>query len=159
MALQVIKGSKVGLYVEKVLGSNTFTRVLCANSLNLDVTTDALETDCQTDEDEANADGDFAYSEPGKINWTAGGDMTQRVATEADVDKNVTAENLLDLQLAGRKMKLRYQLGQQAGAPVYEGMVWINKNGFSGDNKSNATASVGFTGTGPLRKVVPAVGA
>jgi hypothetical protein len=151
MALQVIKGSKVGLYVEVEPGK--FVRVLCANSLNLDVTTEALETDCQTEESD---DADFASSEPGQISWTAGGDMTQRVATGADADTNVTAENLLDLQLAGKVMKLRYQLGQQAGAPSYEGSVWINKNGFSGANKSNASASVGFTGTGPLRKVAPA---
>jgi hypothetical protein len=153
MALTVIKGSKVGLYVE--VAPDVFRRVLCANSLSLDVTTDALETDCQVDENNA---GDFAASEPGKMSWTAGGDMTQRVATGDDADTNVTAENLLDLQLAGTVMKLRYQLGQQAGAPIYEGSVWINKNGFSGDNKSNATASVGFTGTGPLRKVVPVAG-
>jgi hypothetical protein len=153
MALQVIKGSKVGLYVE--VTPDVFRRVLCANSLNLDVNTDALETDCQTEEDE---DADFAVSEPGQINWSAGGEMTQRVATEADADTNVTAENLLDLQLAGKVMKLRYQLGQQANAPTYEGRVWINKNGFSGANKSNASASVGFTGSGPLRKVVPAPG-
>jgi len=153
MSLTVIKGSKVGLYVEVAPGSDTFKRVLCANSLNLDVTTAELTTDCQTEEDDA---GDFAASEPGQISWTAGGEMTQRVATGADADANVTAENLLDLQLAGTKMKLRYQLGQQANAPVYEGTVWINKNGFAGANKDNATASVGFTGTGPLRKVVPA---
>ncbi len=154
MALTVIKGSKVGLYVEKTPGSGTFTRVLCANSLSLDVTTAELTTDCQTDDDDEA--GSFAASEPGQISWTAGGDMTQRVATDADADTNVTASNLLDLQLAGTKMKLRYQLGQQTDAPAYEGTVWINKNGFAGDNKSNATASVGFTGTGPLRKVVPA---
>lgn len=153
MALTVIKGSKVGLYVETAPG--TFKRVLCANSLNLDVTTAELTTDCQTDNDD---DADFAASEPGQISWSAGGDMTQRVATGADAATNVTAENLLDLQLAGTVMKLRYQLGQQAGAPVYEGTVWINKNGFSGANKDNASASVGFTGTGPLTKVVPAVG-
>lgn len=152
MALTVIKGSKVGLYVEKTPGSNTFIRVLCANSLNLDVTTAELTTDCQTDDDDA---GDFAASEPGQISWTAGGELTQRVATDPDDAKNVTAGNLLDLQLAGTKIKLRYQLGQQAGAPVYEGTVWINSNGFAGSNGENATASVSFTGTGPLTKVAP----
>jgi hypothetical protein len=153
MALEVIKGSKVGLYVEKVPGSNTFTRVLCSNSISLNVTTAELTTDCQVDDDDDPDAGTFANSEPGQINWDASADMTQRVADGADADSNVTAGNLLDLQLAGAKMKLRYQLGQKANAPRYEGMVWINKNGFSGDNKSNATASVGFTGTGPLKKV------
>ncbi|MBJ6145741.1 hypothetical protein [Hymenobacter sp. BT559] len=154
MALTVIKGSKVGLYVEKVPGSGQFVRVLCANSLSLNVTTAELTTDCQVEEDDDDPTaGNFANSEPGTITWDAGGEMTQRVADGADADTNVTAGNLLDLQLAGAIMKLRYQLGQQPSAPAYEGKVWINKNGFAGDNKSNATASVGFTGTGPLRKL------
>ena len=163
MALETIKGSKVGLYVQKTDGSQIWTRVLCASSISIEVSTAVLETDCQ-DADDAN--GNFASSEPGQISWTASSDMTVRQATdkpagaggtppaETDATDNVTAENMLDYQLAGRKFQIRYQLGQGIGAAQYSGMVWISKNGFSGDNKSNAKNNVSFQGTGPLIKTL-----
>jgi hypothetical protein len=151
---ETITGYKVGLYVEKEEGSDDYVRVLCAESITLDVTTEALATDCQ---DTDGADGNFASSEPGQISWTAGTEMTVRNITGADAPTNVSASELLDYQLAGRKLKLQYQLGKVAGSPVYSGQVWINKNGFSGANKDKVKAAVGFTGTGPLTKtVVPA---
>lgn len=149
MAKETITGYKVGLYIEKEDGSGDFTRVLCANSISFDVTTEALPTDCQDDD---GADGNFAVSEPGQISWTAGTEMSVRNTTGADADTNVVAAELLDYQLAGRKLQLRYQLGKVAGSPVYSGKVWISKNGFSGANKDTVKASVAFTGTGPLTK-------
>jgi hypothetical protein len=151
MAKDTITGYKVGLYVEKEDGSGTYVRVLCANSITLDITTEALPTDCQDDPD---ADGNFAVSEPGQISWTAGTEMSVRNFSGADVDKNVAASDLVDYQLAGRKLKIQYQLGKIAGSPIYSGLVWINKNGFSGANKDTVKAAVGFTGTGPLTKSV-----
>jgi hypothetical protein len=162
MALTPIKGNKVGLYVQKTDGSQTWTRVLCASSINIEVTTEVLETDCQ---DADGADGNFASSEPGQISWTASSDMTVRQATDdstttppqTDATDNVTAENMLDYQLAGRKFQIRYQVGQGKGAAQYSGMVWITKNGFSSDNKTNAKNAVSFQGTGPLIKSLATV--
>lgn len=149
MAKDTITGYKVGLYIEKDAGSGDFIRVLCANSISLDVTTEALPTDCQ---DDGGADGAFAVSEPGQISWTASTEMSVRNTSGVDVDTNVVAAELLDYQLAGRKLKIQYQLGKIVGSPVYSGDVWINKNGFSGANKDTVKASVSFTGTGPLTK-------
>lgn len=145
---ETIAGRNVGLYVEKVAGSGQFTRILCANSLNFEVTTESIESDCVDS-------AEFGESEPGKITWTAGGDMTVRQATddatanpaETDATDNITAENLLDYQLAGRKLQLRYQLGTKAKSPRYAGMCFITKNGFSSDNKSNGKNSVAFQST------------
>lgn len=162
MALTPIKGNKVGLYVQKTDGSQTWTRVLCASSISIEVTTAVLETDCQDGDD---ADGNFASSEPGQISWTASSDMTVRQATDdntttpaqTDATDNVTAENMLDYQLSGRKFQIRYQVGQGKGAAQYSGMVWITKNGFSSDNKTNAKNNVAFQGTGPLIKSLATV--
>ena len=149
MAKETITGYKVGLYVEKEEGSDDYVRVLCANSISLDVTTEALPTDCQ---DVDGADGNFASSEPGQISWSAGTEMSVRNISGADQATNVSAAELLDYQLAGRKLKIQYQLGKVAGSPVYSGQVWINKNGFSGANKDTVKAAVAMTGTGPLTK-------
>lgn len=154
MAKETITGYKVGLYIEKEEGSDDYVRVLCANSISLDITTEALPTDCQ---DVDGADGNFASSEPGQISWSAGGELSVRNFTGADIPTNVSASELVDYQLAGRKLKLQYQLGKVAGSPVYSGQVWINKNGFSGANKDTVRAAVAFTGTGPLTKSVVVV--
>ena len=163
--LTIIKGYNVGLYVDKPDG--TSKRVLCANSITFEISTESVQTDCQ---DAATADGAYATSEPGQISWTAGTEMTVRQATnvaavvgppaipaQTDATDNVTAENMLDYQLAGRKFTLRYQLGKEIGSAVYSGQVYITKNGFSGANKDNVKASVAFQGTGPLTKTLSTI--
>lgn len=167
MALSVIKGRNVGLYLAVPGPTPTYKRIRCANSISFEVTTEAVDTDCQDEDDDSN--GNFASSEPGQISWTAKSDMTTRLATdvaagtggnppaETDATDNITAENLLDAQLAGSKFLIRYQLGTAVGSPRYQGTVYITGSSFSSDNKTNGKDSVSFQGTGPLGKtLVPA---
>lgn len=158
-SLKPITGFMVGLYVQTGPDPSVdadYTRVLCANSISLNVKTESVVTDCQTEGDDDEEVGNFAQSEPGQISWDASTEMTAREARGDAAAANVTAENMLDYQLAGRKFQLRYQLGKAVGSAIYKGQVYITSNGFSGANKDNVKASVSMTGTGPLTKMLKA---
>jgi hypothetical protein len=151
MAKTVVKGKDVGLYVEKAPGSGTFTRIQCVGSVGLTITTEMDEVDCVDS-------GDWKEVVAGQHSFEGSADLTARQLTdentETDATDGVSLENLIDYQIAKRKILMRTTLGTGAGAARYGGFVYINKSDIKGENKGNASGSVGLTGTGPLTKTL-----
>lgn len=156
MAIKPINGRDIGLAVQKdVAGTPTYIVVGCMTDTTFDVDTEAEEASCI-------ASGVFKEFISGQSGFTLGGTLNVRQATDApagtgtpaqtDATDNITAENLLDLQLAGTPVKVRYQIGVGTGSARYSGLALITKSSFKGQLKGVATHSVSLQGTGPLTK-------
>ena len=153
MALTPVKGKDVGLAVQKtVANALKYVVVGC-------ITDSTFDVDTETDEATCIASGQFKEFIGGQSGWTLGGTLNVRQATNdpsgpgaTDADDNVTAENLLDLQLAGTTVQVRYQIGSAAGSAWYSGLAIITKSSFKGQLKGVATYAISLQGTGPLTK-------
>jgi len=149
MALDKIQGRDIGVSVEKdVNGTPTDTLIGCVTDSTFDVDTETDEATCQ-------ASGQFKEFIGGQTGWTMGGTLNVRQATGADAATNVTAENLLDIQLGqNNKIKIRYRLGSKTGSAWYTGEGIITKSSFKGQLKGIATYALSVQGSGPLVKSI-----
>jgi hypothetical protein len=154
MAKTNIKGRDVALFFEKPAGSGTYVRIQCATSVSLDLTTDETEVSCVES-------GNFKEFEPGDNSWSGSLEGGIRQITNdatgpgsTDATDNISSENLIDLQLAGAIMKIRFTLGLGAGSVRYEGKAFFTSNGIKGDRASAGALSTSFRGTGPLTKTL-----
>jgi hypothetical protein len=147
MALDKIQGRDIGIAVEKdVAGSPTFVLVGCVTDSSFDVDTETDEATCQ-------ASGQFKEFIGGQTGFTLGGTLNVRQATGADKDTNVTAEDLLDIQLSQNNVvQVRYRLGSKTGSAWYTGEGIITKSSFKGQLKGIATYALSVQGSGPLVK-------
>jgi predicted secreted protein len=155
MALTPVKGKDVGLAVQKTV-ANALKYVLVGC-----VTDSTFDVDTETDEATCIASGDFKEFIGGQTGWTMGGTLNVRQATNdatgagaTDADDNVTAENFLDMQLAGTMVQIRYQIGGAKGSAWYSGLAIITKSSFKGQLKGVASYSISLQGTGPLTKTI-----
>lgn len=155
MALNKINGRDIGLGVQKtVANALKYVLVGCITDSTFDVDTEADEASCV-------ASGQFKEFIGGQTGWTLGGTLNVRQATNdasgpgaTDADNNVTAENLLDLQLANTPVQVRYQIGSATGSAWYSGLALITKSSFKGQLKGVATYAISLQGTGPLTKTL-----
>ncbi|MDO7851399.1 hypothetical protein [Hymenobacter convexus] len=159
MAKSNIKGRNVAMMVEKAEGSNTFVRVGCIGDLGLSITTESDEVTCSDSTD-------FKEFEPGQISIDASGNLTVRQLTDApagnggvpaaqtDATDGVSTENFIDWHLAGRKLKLRFDLGQGTGTARYQALFFITKSDLKAQLKGAATYAVSLQGTGPMTKTL-----
>jgi predicted secreted protein len=155
MALNKINGRDIGLAVQKtVAAALKYVLVGCITDSTFDVDTEADEASCV-------ASGQFKEFIGGQTGFTLGGTLNVRQATNdpsgpgaTDADNNVTAENLLDLQLAGALVQVRYQIGSATGSAWYSGLALITKSSFKGQLKGVATYAISLQGTGPLAKTL-----
>jgi len=149
MALDKVQGRDVGVAVEKeVNGSPEFVLVGC-------VTDSTFDVDTETDEATCIASGQFKEFIGGQTGWTMGGTLNVRHASGVDVDANVTAEDLLDIQLSQNNViQIRYRLGSKTGSAWYTGEGIITKSSFKGQLKGIATYSLSVQGSGPLVKTL-----
>ncbi len=146
MALDKIQGRDIGIAVEKdVNGTPTFVLVGCVTDSTFDVDTEMDEATCI-------ASGQFKEFIGGQTGFTLGGTLNVRQATGADKDANVTAEDLLDIQLDNQMVQVRYRIGSKTGSAWYTGSALISKSSFKGQLKGIATYSVTMQGSGPLVK-------
>lgn len=147
MALDKIQGRDIGIAVEKdVAGVATFVLVGCVTDSTFDVDTETDEATCQ-------ASGQFKEFIGGQTGFTLGGTLNVRQATGADKDTNVTAEDLLDIQLSQNNVvQVRYRLGSKTGSAWYTGEGIITKSSFKGQLKGIATYALSVQGSGPLVK-------
>lgn len=147
MALDKVQGRDVGIAVEKqVNGTPTFVLVGCVTDSTFDVDTETDEATCQ-------ASGKFKEFIGGQTGFTLGGTLNVRQATEDDVEENVTAENLLDIQLSDNNVvQVRYRIGSKKGSAWYTGQGIITKSSFKGQLKGIATYALSVQGSGPLVK-------
>jgi predicted secreted protein len=156
MALQAIAGRDVGIAVLKIVGgAPTWVLVGC-------VTDSTFDVDTETDEATCIASGKFKEYIGGQTGFTLGGTLNVRQATNdasgagaTDADTNVTAENLLDIQLGDNNLiQVRYRIGSAAGSAWYSGAGIITKSSFKGQLKGVATYALSVQGTGPLTKTL-----
>lgn len=152
MAKENIKGRNVALYLEKPAGSGTFVRYACADSVSLSVNTEEVEVtaDCDDLEDETSVS--FKDYEDGDIDWSGSISGNVRRITGTDAATNLSAEEIMDMQLSGTKLKLRFSLGTTEGAARYDGMIFFTSNQLTGERASAATFSANFRGKGKLTK-------
>ena len=66
----------------------------------------------------------------------------------------VSTENFIDWQLQGRKLKLRFDLGQGAGSARYGATFFITDSDIKAQLKGAATYAVSLQGTGPMDKTI-----
>ena len=76
------------------------------------------------------------------------------IPAETDATDGVSAENLLDYQIAGRKIRVGFSLGVGPGAARYRGRIILTKHSIKGALTGAATASISFQGTGALAKSI-----
>lgn len=157
MAKFVVKGRNVAFMVEKAAGSDTYTRVGCVGDISLTITTESDEVTCSDSTD-------FKEFEPGQISFDANANLTLRQLTDdatatpaqTDATDGVSTENFIDWQLAGRKLKLRFDLGVGSGSARYGALFFITKGDLKAQLKGAATYGVGLQGTGPMTKTIAA---
>ena len=155
MAKTNIKGQDVGLFAEKTAGSGTFTRIKCVGDVSLDIDTESDEATCVDS-------GNFKEFEPGQTSWSGSANLTARQLTDdstttpaqTDATDGVSLENLIDYQIQGRKLLMRFTLGTGVGSARYGGNIFITKSGIKGQLKGVATGSISFQGTGELTKTL-----
>jgi len=154
MALDKVQGRDVGISVEKdIAGVLTDVLVGC-------VTDSTFDVDTETDEATCIASGQFKEFIGGQTGWTMGGTLNVRHASNdasgagaTDADDNVTAEDLLDIQLSENNViKIRYRIGKKTGSAWYTGTGIITKSSFKGQLKGIASYSLSVQGSGPLVK-------
>lgn len=160
MAISNIKGRDVALGVEKTAGSGVFTRVGCTVDLGFKITTESDEVTC-------GASTNFKEFEPGLMSIDASGTLNVRQLTDAaavvgppaipaqtDATDGVSTENMLDYQLAGRKLKLRFTLGTGSGAARYEALFFVTSSDLKAQQKGIATYALSLQGTGAVTKTL-----
>ena len=147
MALDKVQGRDIGIAIQKdVAGSPTFVLAGCVTDSTFDVDTEVDEATCI-------ASGKFKEFIGGQTGFTLGGTLNVRQASGADVDNNVTAENLLDIQLGDNNVvQVRYRIGSKTGSAWYTGEGIITKSSFKGQLKGIATYAISVQGSGPLVK-------
>lgn len=145
MAVNVIKGYDVGLYLGTIL-------VGCADDISLDVSVAEDETSCRA----TTGNSRVKTYEPGAVDITASVSGVTRVATGTDAATNVTAENILDGTLAGTKYEFRFSVGAGTGAVRYTAPGFFTKATISGAQEGNGTfsASARLTDT-PVKTIAP----
>jgi hypothetical protein len=147
MALDKVQGRDIGIAIQKAVGG-PFILAGC-------VTDSTFDVDTETDEATCIASGKFKEFIGGQTGFTLGGTLNVRQATEGDVDENVTAENLLDIQLSDNNVvQVRYRLGSKTGSAWYTGEGIITKSSFKGQLKGIATYALAIQGSGPLTKTL-----
>ena len=155
MAKTNIKGQDVGLFIEKTPGSGTYARIMCVGDVSLDIDTESDEASCVDS-------GNFKQFIPGQNSWSGSASLTARQLTDdataqpaqTDATDGVSLENLIDYQLAGRNILMRFTLGLGVGSARYGGNIFITKSGIKGQLKGVATGSISFQGTGELAKTL-----
>ncbi len=148
MPLLPINGRDIGLAIQKTVGATaTYVLIGCLTDSSFDVDTAADEASCL-------ASGQFKEYIGGQTGFTLGGTLNVRQATAPEADTNVTAENLLDMQLVGDLIQVRYRLGSATGSAWYTGSALITKSAFKGQLKGIATYAVSLQGSGPLTKTL-----
>jgi predicted secreted protein len=145
MALDKVQGRDIGIAVQK----NPDGEFILAGC----VTDSTFDVDTETDEATCIASGKFKEFIGGQTGFSLGGTLNVRQATEDDVDDNVTAENLLDIQLSDNNVvQVRYRIGSKKGSAWYTGEGIITKSSFKGQLKGIATYAISIQGSGPLTK-------
>jgi hypothetical protein len=155
MALNPIAGRDIGVAIEKIInGAPKEVLMGC-------VTDSSFDVDTETDEATCKASGKFKEFIGGQTGFTLGGTLNVRQATNdaggpgaTDADDNVTAENMLDMQLEGSQIKIIYRIGSETGSAWYSGAGIITKSSFKGQLKGIATYAFSVQGTGPLAKTL-----
>jgi len=154
MALTNIRGRDVKLAVEKTINSVATPVVIgCSTDMGLSINTESDEATCV-------ASGNFKEYEPGQTDWTISASLNVRQATDdatanppqTDATDNVTAENMVDLQLNQTMLKVSFTLGTGTGRARYSGSCFITKSDFKGQQKGLATYAVSLQGSGELVK-------
>ena len=142
MAKTNLQGRQVALYLEKPANSGQYTRFICADSVSLTVNTEEIEVtaDCE-DTDDENAVSARDY-EPGASDASGSISGNIRRIDGADAAANLTAEELLDLQLSNSVLLMRFSLGTAVGAARYSGKIFFTQNTLTADRSSAARPSV-----------------
>ena len=155
MALKQIAGRDIGIAVQRTVNNtSSFVLVGCVTDSSFDVDTEADEATCT-------ASGNWKEFIGGQSGFGLSGTLNVRQATNdvsgpgaTDADTNVTAENLLDLQIAGTPIQVQYRIGSAAGSARYAGLSIITKSSFKGQQKGIATYAITIQGSGPLAKTL-----
>ena len=157
MAINKINGRDIGLAIQRTVGGTpTFVLVGCITDSSLDVDTEADEATCT-------ASGRWKEFIGGQSGFSLSGTLNVRQAINdatgpgaTDADDNITAENLLDLQIADNPtpIQVQYRIGSAAGTARYTGAGIITKSSFKGQAKGIATYAISIQGSGPLAKTL-----
>ena len=130
--------------------STTFNLVGCYDTMSLDLNSQELEVTCR-------ASNDFKEFLTGRHDWSIPIAGTLRHADGADATLNITAENLMDYQLAHAVLAVQFQVGNAApgsAKAIYSGSVVLTKTQISGSIKDPGKFSTTLRGTGPLIKTL-----
>lgn len=155
MSKELLRGSDAMLFVDG-------KPIALATSCNVEVTTNTVEA--RTKDSPYGPDADFDY-----CSFT--GSSENFVGANGDGVAEQTAATLLDLQLAGKKVRLAFGVVARTSAgidnvgwrpidalpkpylKVYEGEAWIKSVSLTNPNDSKSTITVNFEGAGPLKVV------
>ena len=135
MAVQTISGIDLLLKVNGVA-------IGCAQSIDVEVKTDTTSATCR-------ASGGWAESVGGRHSFMASTNALYRIATGTDAATNVTAANLMALQIARTPVAIEFG-SAVAGDQKMAGNAIITSVKYTAPESGAATASVSFEGTGPL---------
>ncbi|GAC1603058.1 MAG: hypothetical protein NVS3B25_31540 [Hymenobacter sp.] len=130
--------------------STTFNLIGCYDTMSLDLNSQELEVTCR-------ASNDFKEFLTGRHDWSIPIAGTLRHADGADATLNITAENLMDYQLAHTVLSVQFQVGNAtpgSAKAIYSGNVVLTKTQISGSIKDPGKFSTTLRGTGALAKTI-----
>lgn len=114
----------------------------CAQKIDVDVKTKTSSAVCR-------ASGGWEESVAGAHSWTASTDGLMRIATGTDAATNVTAANLLQLEVSRTVVAISFG-SPTVGDSIISGNAIITGVKISAGLDGAATFTVSFQGTGPL---------
>ena len=141
MAISTLSGIDVILKVNAI-------PIGCAQKIDLDLKTATSSAACR-------ASGGWEDTVAGRHSWTASTDVLYRISSGTDVPLNVTAAQLIALEIARTVVAVEFG-SAVSGDTKYTGNAIITGVKVSAGLDGAATASVSLQGTGPLTSTVNA---
>ena len=141
MAISTLSGIDVILKVNAIA-------IGCSQKIDIDLKTATSSAACR-------ASGGWEDTVAGRHSWTGGTDVLYRITTGTDVPLNMTATQLIALEIARTVVAIEFG-SAIVGDTKYAGNAIITGVKISAGLDGAATASVSLQGTGPLVATVNA---
>jgi predicted secreted protein len=127
-----------------------WTYIGCYDTASVSLTTAELDVTC------ASSQG-WKETLAGQHSWSIPISGIVRHADGADATLNVTAENLMDMEMSRTLLQVQFQVGKGIGTAIYTGEAHLTKTDISANIKDPGKFSSTLSGTGPLVKSVATI--
>ena len=146
--VKTILGLDMGVFMNTgTPAAPVYTYIGCYDTASLDLSSAELEVTC-------GSSGGYKEFLTGLHEWSIPISGTIRHADGTAAPLNITAENLVDLELSRTLLMVQFQVGKGTGLPIYSGNAYLSKVQLSANVKDKGSFSATIRGTGVLSKTL-----